>query len=100
MTPDEIRALHNSEPRSALTPNRQVYEFYQDSAEFTILREIAAQLAENSALMRQDFEERRSQREENRAFQIAQQKMMEPLADASARIMAPPEMPRVEFPGT
>lgn len=88
MTAEEIRNTKNSCDDGAW-----------QSAEW--LREIAAQLAEQTSIQRDDSERRRIQWEEDKANRAKQQEMMATLAGASEKMMTPPPVPpRVEFPGT
>jgi hypothetical protein len=96
VTPEEIRALdfgHNA-------PSKDTKE----RLHFQMLREIAAQLAEQNQQIRDDRLQRKVWRDEDQALNRKRDEIMAGLADTQAKMGesfgAPPQPVRVEYPGT
>jgi hypothetical protein len=103
MTPEEIRAIVETIGiKDATTVTNENYEYGYSSTQFVLLREIAAQLAEQNIQMREEREMRRVIREEQRAETKKRDEFLARSADGldafRKSVESSPVSPRVIFP--
>jgi hypothetical protein len=105
VTPDEIRAIGINFSAPAVPPKDYDVGFrYEDTRrrlEFSVLREIAAQLAEQNEQIRETRQQTKAFREEDRAANAKRDAIMAEMAESQKGFLTPPPPPvRLEYPGT